>query len=166
MACHFATVVPHLTAAGDCISTEHQVRGWACPFLSLTHLESLWWAAVRNSFARQGWLMMFLGRVGPPTAESRTCNRGGLIDRLRSWKLQTKGLYGNVCRIKILHRLRSSLFMITQWVSESRRGERKHGNVFLNPNDFHYCYGLCKNTHTHLIERLSSDVLRWWFLLQ
>lgn len=47
--------------------------------------------------------MMFLGRAGPPCAESRARIRGGLIDRLRSWKLQTKGLYGNVCRIKIIH---------------------------------------------------------------
>ncbi len=143
--CHFAAAVSHLTLAGNCISV-HRVRGWACVLL-LTHLEPLWWAAVRSSFARGGWLMMFLGRVGPPTAESRTRNWGGLTDRLRSWKLQTKSLYGNVCRIKTLHSLQSSLLIII--VQVSRREERKHEEVVLNPSNSHYCYGLCKNTHTY-----------------
>ena len=93
-------------------------------FLLFTHLKPPWWAAVRNSFAWRGWLMMFLGKVSPPTAESRTHNWGGVIDRLRSWKFQTKGLYGNVCRIKTLHSCQSSLLIITERVS--RQEERKH----------------------------------------
>ncbi|MED6284552.1 hypothetical protein CHARACLAT_020251 [Characodon lateralis] len=38
--------------------------------------------------------MMFSESTCPPTTESCTCNRGGLNDRLRSWKLQTKGNVG------------------------------------------------------------------------
>lgn len=53
--------------------------------------------------ALRGQLMMFLGRVGPPTTESCTWSWGGLIDRLGSWKLHTKDLYRNMCRIKTLH---------------------------------------------------------------
>lgn len=83
--------------------------------------------------------MMFLGRAGPPSAESRACNRGGLIDRLRSWKLQTKGLYGNVCRIKILHSLQS-LSSQSEYQGGKKKGSMKLS--FGRPT-----LGLCKNTH-------------------
>ncbi len=131
----------------NCISTVRWVKRLGMRFLPLTHLQCLWWAAVRKSFARRGWLMMFWGRVGPPTTESPTHNRGGLIDRLRSWKLQTKGLYGNVCRIKILHSLQSSLPIIMEQVS--RQEERRHENLVLDPSNSHYCHELCKNTLTY-----------------
>lgn len=92
VACHFAAVVFSTHAGWEVRINSTSGQRLSMCFLFLTHLEPLWWAAVTNSFSWRGWLMMFSERVGPPTAESCTCNQGGLIDRLRSWKLQTKGL--------------------------------------------------------------------------
>lgn len=91
------------------------------------------------AFAWLSWLMMFLGRAGPPSAESRARNRGGLIDRLRSWKLQTKGLYGNVCRIKILHSLQS-LSQQSEYQGEKRGAWKCR---LEDPT-----LGLCRNTRS------------------